>query len=87
MRIELTQHAGWVVVTVTDEGPGLPPGSETLIFSRFYSDRPDEEKTDDGHTGVGLALVKAIVEGYGGSVSAATRPDGGAAFTVRLPAA
>ena len=68
-------------------GAGLPAGSEALIFSRFYSYRPGEEKSDDGHTGLGLALVKAIVEGYGGSVSAATRPDGGAVFTVRLPGA
>ncbi len=37
MRIELTHHAGWAVATITDEGPGLPAGSEELIFSRFYS--------------------------------------------------
>jgi signal transduction histidine kinase len=44
-------------------------------------------KSDEGHTGLGLALVKTIVEGYGGSVTAATRPEGGAVFTVRLPSA
>ena len=87
VRVELTHHAGWVVATITDEGPGLPAGSEELIFSRFYSYRPGEGKSDDGHTGLGLALVKAIVEGYGGSVGAATRPEGGAVFTVRLPVA
>ena len=65
------------------DGPGLRPGSEELIFSRFYTERPGG--AENGHTGLGLALVKAIVEGYGGSVSAAARPTGGAAFTVRLP--
>jgi len=69
------------VATIADEGPGLRPGSEERIFSRFYTERPGG--AEDGHTG--LALVKAIVEGYGGSVSAATRPTGGAGFTVRLP--
>jgi two-component system sensor histidine kinase ChvG len=87
VRIALVRQAGWAVATVTDDGPGLPAGSEELIFSRFYSFRPGEGKSDDGHTGLGLALVKAIVEGYGGSVSAATRPEGGAVFTVRLPSA
>ena len=87
VRIELGQAAGSAVVTITDDGPGLPEGSEALIFSRFYSFRPGQSKSEEGHTGLGLALVKAIVEGYGGSVSAATRPEGGAAFTVRLPSA
>ena len=87
VRIELTRQGAWAVATVTDEGPGFPAGSETLVFSRFYSYRPGPGKSDDGHTGLGLALVKAIVEGYGGAVSAATRPEGGAAVTVRLPLA
>jgi two-component system, OmpR family, sensor histidine kinase ChvG len=85
VRLHLARQGAWAVATVTDEGPGLPAGSEELIFSRFYSYRPDRERNDDGHTGLGLALVKAIVEGYGGSVAAATRPEGGAVFTVRLP--
>ena len=87
VRLHLVRQGGWAVATVTDDGPGLPPGSEELIFSRFYSYRPGQGKTDEGHTGLGLALVKAIVEGYGGAVTAATRPEGGATFTVRLPLA
>jgi two-component system sensor histidine kinase ChvG len=85
--VALVHRPGWAVATVTDDGPGLPAGSETLIFSRFYSFRPASEKSDAGHTGLGLALVKAIVEGYGGAVTGATRPEGGAVFTVRLPSA
>jgi two-component system sensor histidine kinase ChvG len=87
VRLHLAREGAWAVTAVTDEGPGLPPGSEELIFSRFYSDRPGQEKSDHGHTGLGLALVKAIVEGYGGSVAAATRPEGGTVLTVRLPLA
>jgi two-component system sensor histidine kinase ChvG len=85
VRFHLARQDAWAVATVTDDGPGLPPDSEELIFSRFYSYRPGEAKSEEGHTGLGLALVKAIVEGYGGSVHAATRPEGGAVFTVRLP--
>jgi two-component system sensor histidine kinase ChvG len=87
VRIRLDHLAGWAVLTIADDGPGLPPGSEALVFSRFYSFRPGSGKSDDGHTGLGLALVKTVVEGYGGSVAAATRSEGGAAFTVRLPSA
>jgi two-component system sensor histidine kinase ChvG len=87
VRLHLARESAWAVAAVTDEGPGLPPGSEELIFSRFYSYRPGQEKSDDGHTGLGLALVKAIVEGYGGSVAAATRPEGGTVVTIRLPLA
>jgi two-component system, OmpR family, sensor histidine kinase ChvG len=87
VRLQLARQGAWAVATVTDDGPGLSPGSEELIFSRFYSYRPGQAKSDEGHTGLGLALVKAIVEGYGGSITAATRSEGGAAFTVRLPLA
>jgi signal transduction histidine kinase len=83
----VSRQGGWAVTTITDEGPGLPPGSEELIFSRFYSYRPGPARSDETHTGLGLALVKAIVEGYGGSISAASRGDGGAVLTVRLPLA
>jgi two-component system sensor histidine kinase ChvG len=85
VRVELTRRDAMAVATVADEGPGLRPGSEELIFSRFYTERPGGAGAEDGHTGLGLALVKAIAEGYGGAVSAATRPTGGACFTVRLP--
>ena len=85
VRVELARQDGTALMTVTDEGPGIPAGSEEQIFSRFYSSRPGQSKATEGHTGLGLALAKATVEGYGGAVSAATRPEGGACVTVRLP--
>jgi two-component system sensor histidine kinase ChvG len=75
---------GAAVVAVRDEGPGIPEAHRGRIFERFFSYRPDD--ADKRHAGLGLAIVKAIVEGYGGSVTAANNPDGGATFTIRLPA-
>lgn len=57
-----------------------------LLFERFY--RTDFSRSRNrGGSGLGLAIVKSIVESYGGTVEAANRPEGGAHFTVRIPAA
>jgi len=75
------------IVTVSDRGPGIPEEHLHRIFDRFFTWRPNEQASvasGKRHTGLGLAIVKAIVEGYGGTVSARNRPDGGAAFEVRL---
>ena len=86
LRLERSPE-GSGVVTVSDEGPGIPAGHLERIFDRFFSHRPLERgKTARLHPGLGLAIVKAIVEGYGGSVAAANGGAGGAIFTVRLPA-
>ncbi len=80
----------WVVVTVSDDGPGIPETKLAAIFDRFYTERPSGEKFGT-HSGLGLSISKQIVEAHGGSVTAENRrdPDGGvrgARFTVRLPA-
>jgi two-component system phosphate regulon sensor histidine kinase PhoR len=85
-RIELaarTEH-GEIVMTVADEGPGLPESDLVRVFERFY--RVDKSRArDPGGTGLGLAIVKHLVELHGGSVKAANRTTGGAIFTIRLP--
>jgi len=77
-----------LVITVTDEGPGIPPNDLTRIFERFY--RVDKSRTRDGKdpggTGLGLSIVRHLVELHGGRVSAVNRPEHGAVFTVELPA-
>ncbi|HSP33070.1 MAG TPA: ATP-binding protein [Thermoanaerobaculia bacterium] len=74
------------IVAVRDRGPGIPEENVGRIFDRFFTYRPDEQK-NHRHTGLGLSIVKAIVEGYGGTVRAANNDDGGARFEVRLPVA
>jgi signal transduction histidine kinase len=71
-----------VVVTVSDNGPGVPVGEREAIFRRLY--RGDSSRSQRG-LGLGLSMVKAIVEAHGGSVAIDDAPGGGARFTVRLP--
>ncbi len=73
-------------VTIRDRGPGVPAEHLDKIFDRFFTYRPDEQRSHR-HTGLGLSIVKAIVEGYGGAVHASNNGDGGALFEVRLPTA
>jgi two-component system phosphate regulon sensor histidine kinase PhoR len=82
------RHNGRVVISVADEGPGIPPDDLSRVFERFY--RVDKSHArgarDQGGTGLGLAIVKHLIELHGGRVSARNRPEGGALFTVELPA-
>jgi len=73
-----------ILLTVADEGPGIPPDALARVFERFY--RVDRGRSrDSGGTGLGLAIVKHLVEGMHGSVTAGNRPTGGAIFTIDLP--
>jgi two-component system phosphate regulon sensor histidine kinase PhoR len=75
-----------LVLTVTDEGRGIPEADLPRIFERFY--RVDKARSrgerDPGGTGLGLAIVKHLVELHEGTVTAANRREGGAVFTVEL---
>ena len=74
-----------VVLTVSDEGPGIPDADLARIFERFY--RVDKARSrESGGTGLGLSIVKHLVEILGGEVKAANRPSGGAEFSITLPA-
>jgi len=85
VRAGLATSAGWVVLTVSDDGPGIDEHLQAGIFDRFV--RGDSSRSRlAGSTGLGLAIVKAVVTAHGGTVSVAGRP-GSTVFTVRLPAA
>jgi two-component system sensor histidine kinase BaeS len=72
-----------VAVEVVDDGPGLGEHPEQL-FNRFFRADAAPDRTT-GHAGLGLAIVRALVEAQGGRVAAANRPGGGASFRVELP--
>ena len=77
-----------VRIRVDDEGPGVPEEAREAIFNRFHSVRPEEEHFGR-HTGLGLAIARAIVEGHDGEIDVQDRDDApsGARFTILLPAA
>lgn len=72
------------VIRIADRGPGIPAGNLDRLFDRFFSYRPNEARSRERHTGLGLSIVKSIVEANGGTVTARNREGGGAAFEVRL---
>jgi two-component system sensor histidine kinase SenX3 len=76
---------GAIEIAVSDEGPGLSPLEVPRLFEPFYRGQRASEAHIPG-SGLGLALVKRIVEGHGGRVTAASGASGGAAFTIVLPA-
>jgi signal transduction histidine kinase len=73
---------GGVVFTVSDNGPGVPPGERDKIWRRLY--RSDQSRSQRG-LGLGLSIVKALVEAHGGTVAVGAAAEGGALFTVTLP--
>ncbi len=70
-------------ITVSDDGPGIPAGREAWLFEKFT--RGSDESSVSG-VGLGLAIVRAIVEAHGGTVRAENRVPHGARFVIRLPA-
>ena len=74
-----------VIVTIEDEGPGIPEQAREAIFNRFHSIRPEGEAFGR-HSGLGLAIAKAIVEGHDGGIAVQDRRDGrsGARFVIRF---
>ncbi len=70
-----------VVITISDEGPGIDPESLEYIFDPFFT-----TKAPGTGTGLGLFISAQLVEGMGGRIDVTNRPEGGAAFAVSFPA-
>jgi two-component system sensor histidine kinase ChvG len=77
-----------VRIRIDDEGPGVPHEAREAIFNRFHSVRPEGENFGR-HSGLGLAIAQAIVNGHDGEIDVQDRDDApsGARFTIRLPSA
>jgi len=89
IRIAAQPDGRAVLVTVEDQGPGIPEDKLTAIFDRFYTERPAGEKFGR-HSGLGLSISKQIVEAHRGRIWAENRTDPagavrGARFLIRLP--
>jgi len=88
IEIAVTRVGDEVLIRIDDEGPGVPAEAREAIFNRFHSVRPDAENFGR-HSGLGLAIAQAIVNGHEGEIDVQDRDDApsGARFTIRLPAA
>jgi len=85
IHVEAVRDATRTSVSVSDEGPGIPEDDLSRVFERFY--RVDKSRArDPGGTGLGLAIVKHLVGLHGGEARAENRGNGGATFTITLPA-
>jgi two-component system OmpR family sensor kinase len=82
-RVRVVRDGATVLVSVADEGPGVPEEARSRAFERFY--RADDARSrETGGAGLGLALVAAIVEAHGGTVAFAAS-DRGTVVEVRVP--
>lgn len=82
VTIRMYQQDNCIRFTIADNGPGIDAQAQKHIFDRFY--QSDTSHKEEG-VGLGLALVKRILDLCGGTVSVETRPEGGSRFTVLLP--
>jgi len=87
IRLAVVARDEQAVLQVDDDGPGLPDGAAETVFSRFVRGGGPADLAASSGTGLGLAIVRAVAESHGGDVRAERSPEGGARFTVTLPAA
>jgi two-component system sensor histidine kinase KdpD len=83
IQVKAVTQGDALILSVADNGPGLPAGVMPMIFDKFYRG----PTAPAGGTGLGLAIVKGFVEAQGGQIQAENRAAGGAAFTMRMPLA
>jgi two-component system sensor histidine kinase CpxA len=86
LRIDAAEQGCHIILSFTDNGPGVPADELARLFEPFY--RPDRSRSrDTGGNGLGLAIVRTAIEVCGGETSAETPPGGGFAVILRLPSA
>ncbi|HEY9214968.1 MAG TPA: ATP-binding protein, partial [Ancylobacter sp.] len=82
--LSASHDEGWVVLRVEDRGPGIPPEERDRVFEPFVRLDPSRNR-ESGGTGLGLTIVKQVVDTHGGQITLADREGGGLSVTVRLP--
>jgi len=81
ITLENSHTVGMVILTIDDDGPGFPDGSQDKLLKR--GERADTRIEGQG---IGLSITRELIEGYGGSLAVSNNSDGGAKITVTLPA-
>ena len=85
LTLDAAVHGDVATFRVKDSGPGIPPEHLPHIFERFYKVDAARSASAMSGSGLGLSIVRAIVERHGGRVTAANAPDGGAVFEITVP--
>lgn len=83
IHLTLTETAGSLHFSVSDNGPGIPDDAKHHIFDRFY--RADTAHSNSSHFGLGLSIAEEIMRAHNGHISVTDTPGGGATFTLTLP--
>jgi signal transduction histidine kinase len=78
------KQAGAIHITIQDTGTGIDPSDLPHIFDRFYRSDAARE-TNEGESGLGLAIAKSLIEAHGGTISVSSTLGGGSVFTIVLP--
>ena len=86
VALRLTRDGRWQVLDVDDTGPGVPAALREAIFTPLFSTQAEAERPGQSGWGLGLAVSRRTVAGYGGSLTVASSPEGGARFSVRAVA-
>ena len=84
IQVRVEDATSEVHISVTDNGQGIAPGDKEKIFERFYRSQPAENRGEEG-TGIGLSLVKEIVQQHGGTIAVESAPGTGSRFTIAVP--
>ncbi len=84
VRVEVSRRDGECVMTVEDSGPGIPEPLRERVFEPFFRG-PGAAASHEPGAGLGLAVVRAIVNRHGGSIAAGESPLGGTRMTMRIP--
>ena len=82
VEVDVQREGADAILRVRDTGPGIPPDELPRIWTRLF--RGDSSRAERG-LGLGLSLVKAIVEAHGGTVAVESEPGKGSTFIVSLP--
>ena len=84
VMVNLNREGSWAVISVQDTGIGIPPEEQEKIFQRFYRVQKGRSR-DTGGTGLGLCIVRSLVEAHRGHIELESSPGNGSTFRIFLP--
>lgn len=85
IRLEAKEEEGYTWIQVSDTGIGIAEEELNSIWERFYKVDISRKNNKFGESGIGLAIVKSLVDNHGGTISVHSEPGKGTVFTIRLP--